>query len=205
MIKNAIFDWSGTLQEDMRPVYAATIRTVQRLGANKLDFEEWRREFELPYMEFYRKIGCTASKKSVDAFFREEFEKEPKVGVFKEALPALEKLRAGGVRMAILSAHQQDWVENEVERGGMKKFFTEIRASVHDKRLQIRQMIAQHACRPEETAYVGDMVHDVETARAAGVKAIAVSWGYTPREFLVAAKPDCLVDEWKGLEKAFLE
>lgn len=54
------------------------------------------------------------------------------------------------------------------------------------------------------TVYVGDSDVDVETARNAGLKCVAVSWGFRPRESLVAAGPDIIVDEVSALLPAAL-
>jgi phosphoglycolate phosphatase len=51
----------------------------------------------------------------------------------------------------------------------------------------------QLKCRPEEVAMIGDSVVDIETARAAGCMAVAVSWGFQTIEELQAAQPDLLV------------
>jgi phosphoglycolate phosphatase len=47
---------------------------------------------------------------------------------------------------------------------------------------------------PGRCAYVGDSAIDVHTARAAGMTAVAVAWGYRPRAELVEAGPHLLVD-----------
>jgi pyrophosphatase PpaX len=47
---------------------------------------------------------------------------------------------------------------------------------------------------PAAAAYVGDAVVDVMAARAAGMAAVAVSWGAASRDLLAAAEPDALVD-----------
>ena len=48
---------------------------------------------------------------------------------------------------------------------------------------------------PEETAFVGDMTHDVETARHGGVSSIAVLTGYNHAEILAAVRPDITVPD----------
>lgn len=49
--------------------------------------------------------------------------------------------------------------------------------------------------RPEDAAYVGDAPFDVQAAKAAGIFAIAVSWGgIHARQRLEAEEPDALVD-----------
>jgi phosphoglycolate phosphatase len=48
---------------------------------------------------------------------------------------------------------------------------------------------------PASCTLVGDAGSDVATARAAGMTAIAVSWGYRPRDELVAAGPARVLDD----------
>lgn len=48
---------------------------------------------------------------------------------------------------------------------------------------------------PDACALVGDADTDVATARAAGMRAIAVAWGFRPRHELVAAGPSVVVDD----------
>lgn len=47
---------------------------------------------------------------------------------------------------------------------------------------------------PARCALVGDAATDVATARAAGMRAIAVTWGFRPRASLEAAHPDGIAD-----------
>jgi pyrophosphatase PpaX len=49
--------------------------------------------------------------------------------------------------------------------------------------------------RPDDTAYVGDAPFDVRAAKAAGVHAVAVTWGgIHPRERLEREEPDAIVN-----------
>lgn len=47
---------------------------------------------------------------------------------------------------------------------------------------------------PAACVMVGDSDIDVHAARAVGMRAVAVSWGFRPRAELVASTPDALVD-----------
>lgn len=42
---------------------------------------------------------------------------------------------------------------------------------------------------------IGDSTMDIETARRAGMQAVAVSWGYHDRDVLLAAAPDAVIDK----------
>ncbi len=51
----------------------------------------------------------------------------------------------------------------------------------------LRELMARAGATPGETVFVGDSRHDVETAHAAGVEVIAVTWGLGSRAELVQA------------------
>mgnify|MGYP004640067021 FL=1 len=48
---------------------------------------------------------------------------------------------------------------------------------------------------PSQVAYVGDSAGDIKTAKAAGVMAIGVSWGYQSVDRLVSAGADMVIDD----------
>ena len=47
---------------------------------------------------------------------------------------------------------------------------------------------------PDDVTVIGDSTMDLETAKNAGMKSIAVTWGFHDRERLLAARPDQLAD-----------
>jgi phosphoglycolate phosphatase len=51
---------------------------------------------------------------------------------------------------------------------------------------------------------VGDSSLDVEAAHAAGMAVAAVTWGFTPRESLIAVRPDFLAGSVQELESWLL-
>ena len=57
---------------------------------------------------------------------------------------------------------------------------------------------------PENTWFVGDSVMDVQTARAAGVRCAAVTWGFHDRDRLEAECPALLADTPTAIRQAVL-
>ena len=55
-----------------------------------------------------------------------------------------------------------------------------------------------------DCVYVGDATVDVEAARAAGMGAVAVTWGAGEPDLLSAAGPDAVVDDVAGLREVLL-
>lgn len=56
---------------------------------------------------------------------------------------------------------------------------------------------------PAEAIYVGDTVGDLDTARAAGMPCIGVTWGITPRNVLEQADFFAVVDEPEEIAQTF--
>jgi phosphoglycolate phosphatase len=53
---------------------------------------------------------------------------------------------------------------------------------IQDKRGALGRMLDRYSLVPHQTAFIGDMVHDIEAARGSGVKAIAVMSGFDPAD-----------------------
>ncbi|HTM76494.1 MAG TPA: HAD hydrolase-like protein, partial [Devosia sp.] len=53
-----------------------------------------------------------------------------------------------------------------------------------------------------ETVMIGDTTFDIEMGKAAGAKAIAVSWGYHEPDELMAAGADTLIERFDELDAA---
>ena len=49
MIRNIIFDWSGTLVDDLPAVWEATNHVFAQSGIAPLSLEQFRAEFALPF------------------------------------------------------------------------------------------------------------------------------------------------------------
>jgi phosphoglycolate phosphatase len=56
-------------------------------------------------------------------------------------------------------------------------------------------IMARAGAAPDETVFVGDSRHDVETARAAGVRMVAVTWGLSSRADLAQAGATAFADD----------
>ncbi|MBT5321347.1 MAG: HAD hydrolase-like protein, partial [Verrucomicrobiales bacterium] len=58
----------------------------------------------------------------------------------------------------------------------------------------IAQILKEQNLLAEETMFIGDMQHDVETAHAGGIHSCAVLTGYNSRKQLEAAEPELIVE-----------
>lgn len=66
----------------------------------------------------------------------------------------------------------------------------------------ILQAIRETGAEPHDTVMIGDTTYDMEMARAAGVHAIGVNWGYHPPDLLRASGADRMVSGFAELDAA---
>jgi len=53
VIRNIIFDWSGTLVDDLPAVLKASNFVLTQAGKEEMSLEQFRAEFSLPFTKFY--------------------------------------------------------------------------------------------------------------------------------------------------------
>lgn len=196
MFRNLIFDWSGTLVDDMGPVIEATNFVLAKYGIDPLDRESFRRRFRLPYREFYDEVLPGVALEELEEHFRPAFDAaESTVFVLPHAREKLDWCRDLGIRTFVLSSMDAIAFARQLEEFGLKGHFEATYAGVLDKRDLIHRILETHGLDPAETAFVGDMTHDIETARHAGIASIAVLTGYNHPEVLAAVRPDLTVPD----------
>lgn len=59
---------------------------------------------------------------------------------------------------------------------------------------KIRHITERSGMQGNGTFYIGDTVGDILEAKQAGVKTVAVTWGWHTKEQLSVANPDSLID-----------
>ena len=120
----------------------------------------------------------------------------------------LATLQQRGIRLAVASNKFQAGTEKLVAR-----YFPDIRfEAVFGQRPEVplkpnpavvEEILALTGVACEEVLYVGDSGVDIETAHAAGVRAIGVSWGFRTREELEKAAADRIIDRAEELLEEF--
>ena len=112
----------------------------------------------------------------------------------------LEELRTLGLQLAVLSNSEGIFIRTILERLGVaSRFFRlvgedDMPAPKPDPRGLLR-MLELAGSEPQRSVYVGDSRTDLETARAAGLIAIGVTWGAHTRRELEDFGFDALIDE----------
>src|SRR5580658_4050696 len=73
VIRNIIFDWSGTLVDDLPSVLAATNRVFAENGVDEMTLDQFRAEFCLPFKNFYDRFAPGVPLEKLEACFHLHF------------------------------------------------------------------------------------------------------------------------------------
>ena len=196
MIRNLILDWSGTLVDDFTATLVATNAVFEANGKPAFSADDFRRDFRLPYPEFYEEFLPEQSLDDLEVLFKKAFfEAEHLVQPLEKTRKFLEDAKGKGLRLFVLSSMNEEALLRQAESFGLTRYFEAIYAGVLDKREKMAEVTARFRLAGSETAYVGDMVHDIHAAQAGGVVSVAVLSGYDPVERLAKASPQVILPD----------
>src|SRR6266516_1309898 len=194
-IRNIIFDWSGTLVDDLPAVWRATNCVFKQAGAAEMTLDLFRAEFCLPFKSFYSRHVPHVSLPQLEQWFHSHFREAQHLA--RELPHAREMLlfcRDQGLRTFLLSTVHRDHFAAQSAATGFNQFLDHLYIEVWDKRTKILEILRSHELNADETLFVGDMQHDIETARHGGIFSCAVLTGYNRLDQLRAAGPDVIGD-----------
>jgi phosphoglycolate phosphatase len=206
VIRNIIFDWSGTLVDDLPAVLKASNHVLQQAGKPAMSLDEFRAEFSLPFKKFYDRHTPDVPMAQLEAWFHGSFKHaQDSVCELPHAREFLEFCRAKKVRTFLLSTVHADYFKVQCAVTGFDAFLDTPYTDVWDKREKIHEILAENRLEPDETLFIGDMEHDIETARHGGVHSCAVLTGYNTVDQLRAAGPDLIVEHLGELKRVLLK
>ena len=201
MIRNIIFDWSGTLVDDLPAVLKASNFVLTQAGKPAMSLDTFREEFQLPFTGFYNRHTPEVPMAQLEEWFHAEFRvAQTSVVELPHARAFLEYCRAKKFRTFLLSTVHGDHFKVQCSVTGFDAYLDRPYTDVWDKREKIHAILAENNLKPEETIFIGDMEHDIATAKHGGVHSCAVLTGYNTLEQLRAAQPDLIVEHLGELQ-----
>jgi phosphoglycolate phosphatase len=200
MIRNIIFDWSGTLVDDLPAVWQATNYVLTQAARPEMSLEQFRAEFCLPFTIFYDRHTPHVALPQLEEWFHDRFRQvQDSVCALPHAREFLEYCRARKLRTFLLSTVHRDYFAQQSAVTGFGQYLDRPYLNVWDKRKKIHEILEENQLKPDETLFIGDMQHDIETARHGGVHSCAVLTGYNTLDQLRAAEPDLIVEHLREL------
>ncbi len=189
-----IFDLDGTLMDTWEEIEYAFTRVFKRRGI-PLNLDELRMSVGLPLNEVIASLVGHDDEELVRAIREEFLSINPRRA---RLFPGLENVLKMPVKKAIFTSKGRLGTDRDLDILGLHGVFDAIVTADDVKRVKpdpegifkILEMVREE---PKRTFMVGDTEMDILAAKNAGVRSIAVTWGFRQREFLEKYKPDFLV------------
>ena len=181
--------------DDLPAVWKATNYVLAQAQATEMSLEEFRAEFCLPFTIFYDRHVPHIALPQLELWFHSRFRQvQDSVCELPHAREFLEFCRSRSLRTFLLSTVHGEHFTLQAAATGFQRFIDRAYVAVRDKRQKIHEVLEENDLEPGATLFVGDMQHDVETAKHGGVHSCAVLTGYNTLEQLRAAGPDLIVE-----------
>ena len=205
MIRNIIFDWSGTLVDDLPAVLQASNFVLTHAGKSPMSLDQFRAEFCLPFKKFYDRHTPEVPLPQLETWFHAEFKRaQSSVIELPHAREFLEFCEQQKMRMFLLSSVHADHYRVQCRANGFDRFFEQAYVGVWDKLEKIHDLLQSNRLEPAETLFIGDMAHDITTARHGQVTSCGVLTGYNTLPQLRKAGPDIIVEHLGELRERLL-
>lgn len=193
-IKYLIWDWNGTLFNDVHLGVSIINNLLENNSLPPLTYDKYRNIFTFPVFEYYQKAGFDFNKISFEILgkmFIEQYEKRKfEMDLFEGARDILQLAKNNGIKQSILSAYKLDTLLEVLQHYNILQFFenvsglNDIYAGSKEKLgLELRKKIKLNK---EEILLVGDTLHDADVAKAMDVECILISNGHQSQEKLKA-------------------
>jgi phosphoglycolate phosphatase len=117
-----------------------------------------------------------------------------------ELIPVLAELKKRH-GLIIISSNSSFAIRLMLAKFGFDSYFDDVLGADFNfsKIEKILYAMGHYGTNGGHTFYVCDTAGDIREAREAGVKAVAVTWGWHPRERLERARPDAMIEQPEDL------
>jgi len=191
--KHIIWDWNGTLIDDVWLVVETMNKMLKKRNLSKIDSEKYRKIFDFPVMKYYLKLGFDFSNDSFEKltveFIGEYYQRFNECKLFDKAEEVLKEIRDRGISQSILSASKEDVLIEKIKYYGIEQYFCRIigleNHYAESKIERGKKWIAELNLSPQEVLLIGDTTHDYEVSKHIGSDCLLVANGHHSYEKLV--------------------
>ena len=197
--KHVIWDWNGTLLDDLDLTIETNNFVLKQEGMEPVSKEFYLNHFRFPVKEYYRILGfevdnAQAFDKFCDQFVNYYLSQLDRCQVHRFMRDILDGIKeAGEKKQSVLSAADQKSLNLMISRFGLTDHFVHI-YGIADRqggsKIQrghelLSQLLSEGDIKRSDLVMIGDTVHDWEVAGEMGIDSILVSHGHNNAERLL--------------------
>lgn len=181
-----IWDWNGTLLNDIE---ASLLSINKILGDRKmplLNRESYREVFGFPVKSYYEKVGFDFTKDDWEVlandYINNFFGQMPYTNLFDDVIPTLDFCTNKGINHFILSAMEYNQLLKDIDRQGINEYFEAVYGINNiyaGSKVELgNKLLNENNIDKDSTLMIGDTIHDYEVASSMGIDCILCSNGH---------------------------
>jgi phosphoglycolate phosphatase len=209
--KLAVWDVDGTLVDSRAVIYETATAVFAYMDLPRPEYDVVRQIVGLSLAEGLRQLLPDMPPETLDkavASYKEVFQDmhrrlgfiEP---LYEGAAECLDRLKAQGWRIAMATGKSRRGVETIIRMHGWADLFDSTHCADDGPGKPHPSMVLEAmralSCEPRQTIMIGDTAHDMRMAKAAGVYAQGVSWGFHTADEIRAGGADDVADSFSIL------
>lgn len=185
-ISCVVWDWNGTLLDDAPVCLDVMNSLLQRRGLPQITQAQYRETFCFPVIEWYKTLGFRLDledfQETAEEFVKAYGEAVACCTLHSGVRELLAAFRDTGIRQVVVSATRQDHLVRQVAPFQLFPYFTEllgIKNNLAESKTALARAFLEKAdIAPESVLFIGDTIHDYETAVACGSACVLVAHGH---------------------------
>ena len=207
MKKTILFDLDGTLTDSGEGIINCAVYALERLGLPIPSREALRVFVGPPLHETFQKFGVSADQAAeAVSIFRSRY---IPIGIFENApyphiCELLEELKSSGHTLYVATSKPEPMAIKILTHFDMAKYFDKICGATMDTTRVTKEDVISYLlsqCSSVENAImVGDTKYDIIGAKAHGIPAVGVSWGYGDVQEMKDAGALCIAHSTEELQ-----
>src|SRR3989338_6396255 len=201
-IKAVIFDWNGVITDSLHLDHEIFLKECKRKGLKVPQSSSFYANMFIDNVfACLQRIGFHVDDEGEEIYRRLYMEglatTKPFSGI-KKMLTRLKKI----YKLAIITSNYKTAVTKFFKNHGIREFDIILSSDVNRrKENKIKMLLDKFSIGKNEVIFVGDTVGDIEACKNAGIRIIAVTWGYHSKSRLMKHRPDFIADKPQDIVK----
>lgn len=209
MITHIIWDFNGTVLDDVDASVAAVNDMLRIRGLPETTKEKYVGSVSLPLDRYYSGIGIkNTDMSSLSEEFRRHCKKHDDLThIFEDFYDAAEYAKSLGIKNILMSSLYIDYLYEETEKYKIREYFDDMIGMddmlVGSKLENAKKFIERSNATPDNILFIGDMINDAQIARTLGSHCILIPNGHNSKSRCLAQ--EVTVVESLGYVKEYLK
>jgi len=190
--KHIIWDWNGTLLNDMWLCVESINLTLTRRDMPLLSRQRYQEMFDFPVIDFYRRLGFDFDKESFSDLaceYHDSYKSRwPECDLQPAALDLLRYFQQNHLSQSLLSAAHQSMLDDGVRHFQLESFFIKTigleNNQANGKIDKGKDWVTELNYPSHEVLLIGDTTHDYDVAAAMGIDCLLIVSGHHLRDKL---------------------